>query len=216
MRYETLEEYNKELDEMEKSLAEMEEYLEKHPEKFGTRGNYETYKYVYNIFKNEKVEFLKEINEINLHLKGSSLINELTLNNFDNLQKRFNDVENSTGKLLEKTGNLNEKLKMTSITEGSYKITFAFENPNDEDLLRKSPRKKGLLKLIDLINCGDDIEKLKIQAGKNGKETLIAYKKFLEEIIKFHADFTLDTEKGNIRTALILQQSKNICENLNI
>lgn len=216
MRYETLEEYNEELNEMESSLAEMEEYLEEHPEKFGTRGNYETYKYVYNIYKNEKMEFLNEINEINIHLKGSSLINKLTLNNFDNLQKRFNDVENSTGKLLENSENLNEKLKMTSITEGSYKITFAFENPSDEDVLRTSLRKRGLLKLIDLINCGDDIEKLKIQAGPKGKETLIAYKKFLEEIIKFNADFTLDTEKGNIRTALILQQSKNICENLNI
>jgi len=47
MVFDTLEDYDKELNEMETDLSEMEAYLQKHPESFGTQGNYETYKYVY-------------------------------------------------------------------------------------------------------------------------------------------------------------------------
>lgn len=72
------------------------------------------------------------------------------------------------------------------------------------------------MKLFDFINCGDDIEKLKKEAGPNGSEALRAYKSFLAEIVKNDADFTLDTEMGTVKAGLTLQQCKNICENLNI
>ncbi len=64
MRFKTIEKYDKELSEMEEDLTEMKEYIEKHPEKFGTKGNYETYKYVYEIFRKDKQEFIDEINTI--------------------------------------------------------------------------------------------------------------------------------------------------------
>lgn len=57
---------------------------------------------------------------------------------------------------------------------------------------------------------------MKKEAGSEGIEALKRYKKFLNEIVKNEADFTLDTEKGNLKAGLTLQQCKNICENLNI
>ena len=81
---------------------------------------------------------------------------------------------------------------------------------------RTSPRKKGLLKLFNFIKCGDDIEKLKKEAGPKGNKALNKYKEFLQEIIKHDGDFTLDTEYETLKAGLTLEQSKFICENLNI
>ncbi len=132
-----------------------------------------------------------------------------------NLSNHFNETKNITTNLLENNLN-NENLLVKEISQGSYKITFAFPNPTEEDVKRTSPRKKGLMKIFDFINCGDDIEKLKKEAGPNGREALLSYKEFLGEIVKHNADFTLDTEMGTVKAGLTLQQCKNICENLNI
>ena len=102
------------------------------------------------------------------------------------------------------------------ISKGSYNIKFSFPNPTEEDVKRTSPRKKGLLKIFDFIKCSDDIEKLKNEAGSKGNVALKSYKRFLEEIVKNNADFTLDTEMGTVKAGLTLQQCKNICQNLNI
>lgn len=99
---------------------------------------------------------------------------------------------------------------------GSYKITFAFKNPTEEDVKRTSPRKKGLLKIFDFIKCKDNIEKLKKEAGSEGLEVLKSYKNFLAEIVKLNADFTLDTELGSVKAGLTFEECENICKNLNI
>ena len=72
------------------------------------------------------------------------------------------------------------------------------------------------MKVFDLMNSGDDIEKLKSIAGPDGQEALIAYQEFLTEIVKLNSDFTLDTEMENVKSSLSFQQCKNICENLNV
>jgi len=72
------------------------------------------------------------------------------------------------------------------------------------------------LKIFDFIKCGDDIEKLKKEAGPDGKEAIKAYRDFLKEIVNVNSDFTLDTEKGTLKAGLTLQQCKNICKNLKI
>lgn len=60
MKFETIEDYDNYLDELEKELKDIDEYLKKHPEKQGTQGNYETIKYVYDIYKNNKFKFIKK------------------------------------------------------------------------------------------------------------------------------------------------------------
>ena len=215
MVFDTLEDYDKELKEMEADLSEMEEYLKKHPDKFGTQGNYETYKYVYDIYKNDKIRFIEEINHIHLRLNNeqNNILNVPELNKVSN---NFNQTEFLTTNQLSETTPNNEDLIVKEISQGSYKITFAFPNPTEEDVKRTSPRKKGLLKIFDFIKCGDDIEKLKKEAGPDGKEALKAYRDFLKEIVNVNADLTLDNEKGTLKAGLTLQQCKNICKNLKI
>lgn len=209
-----LEEYNKEIKEMEVFLSEIKEYLEKHPEKLGTQGNYETMKYLYEIMKNDKIQFINQINDIHLKINGKSS-NSLTVNELNRITREFNETENSTMNIMQNS-NYKEELLVNKVSQGSYKITFAFKNPTEEDVKRISPRKKGLIKIFDFINCGDDIERLKKEAGPKGHEALICYKKFINEIVKQKADFTLDTEKGALKASLTYEQCKNICENLNI
>lgn len=215
MKYETLEKYDKELNEIKEDLMNMEKYLKRHPESIGTRGNYETCQYIYKIFKEDKIDFIDQTNRVNLILKGESTNNSLNISDFYNLSNHLNETKNILTISSEKKLN-QEKLLVQEISEGSYKITYGFENPTEEDVKRTSARKKGLLKIFDFINCGEDIEKLKKEAGPNGEEALKSYKSFLEEIVNLNTDFTLDTEMGTVKAGLTHKQCKNICKNLNI
>ena len=215
MIFSTIERYNEELKDMQQELDETNEYLKKHPEKHGTKGNYETLKYLYGLFSEDRINFIKDTNDFNLRLLDKNEAS-MPLIRFNNLSNKFNDITNFTIGILENNNNYKEELNVKSISKGSYKITFEFPNPTEDDVLRKSPRKRGLMKIFDFINCGDDLEKLKKEAGPDGQEALIAYKKFLEEIVKNEADFTLDTEMGTVKAGLSLEECRNICENLKL
>lgn len=214
MKFETIEDYDNYLDELEKELKDIDDYLKEHPEKQGTRGNYETMEYVYEIYKINRLKFIHRINEINLKLDGNQ--SPLSIENMYLLGNEFNNAKKSTMNLLEVNSISNEELLVEEISKGSYNIRFSFPNPTEDDVKRTSLRKRGLMKIFDFINCGDDIEKLKKEAGPDGHEALIAYRNFLVEIVKNEANFTLDTEMGTVKAGLTLQQCKNICDNLNI
>jgi hypothetical protein len=209
--FNTIEGYNKELWDMKQEMEETAEYLKKHPNSHGTKGNYETLTYLYKLYSQDKIDFISDVNDFNLKLEGNHVI--LTIHAFDELNKRVKYATNSSMTFLEPDAH-QEELYIKSLFGEPYKITYAFENPTEEDVKRTSPRKKGLMKIFDFINCGDDIEKLKKEAGPNGTEALKAYRDFLKEIIQLDTDFTLDTEMGTVKACLTLQQSKNICENL--
>ena len=205
----TLEDYDRELTSMKQTLTEMDAFIKEHPERLGYAGNRKTLKIVHDIIANEREEYVRELSDIYLHLNGKSIENGVIISNLNNLSLKFNETENLLSK------NYND-LTVKSITEGSYKIQFAFQNPNDDDVKRISPRKKGLLKLFRFIECGDDVEKLKKEAGSEDIEALCKYKEFINEIVENEVDFTLDTEKGTLKAGLTLEQCKNICKNLNI
>ena len=210
IKLKNLEDYDRELTKMENLLTEMEDYIEEHPERHGYAGNYKTLKIVYGIIVQERAEYVNELSDIYLHLIGESIEKGVPISNLNSLNIKFNETEN----LLTKTHF--DDLIVKSISEGSYKIQFAFKDPNDDDVKRISPRKKGLLKLFRFIECGDDVEKLKKEAGSEDIEALKKYKEFIGEIVKNEVDFTLDTEKGTLKAGLTLEQCKNICKNLNI
>ena len=205
----TLEDYDREKTKMENLLVKMDAFIKEHPERLGYAGNRKTLKIVHDIIANEREEYVRELSDIYLHLNGKSIENGVIISNLNNLSLKFNETENLLSK------NYND-LTVKSITEGSYKIQFAFQNPNDDDVKRISPRKKGLLKLFRFIECGDDVEKLKKEAGSEDIEALRKYKEFINEIVKNEVDFTLDTEKGTLKAGLTLEQCKNICKNLNV
>ena len=216
MVFETLEDYNAELRKIRVLLNEMEEYMKTHPEKIGYANNYKTLKHVYNLIECEKSDFIKKINEINLKLNGKLDDNSMSVNNLSNLSNKFSEIKYSTTNLLDNSNISNDYLLIKEISEGSYNIKFAFPNPTEEDVKRTSLRKRGLMKLFDLIDCGDDINQLIKEAGPNGREVLIKYKEFLEEIVKNNVDFTLDTENGCLQSGLTLKESENICKNLKL
>lgn len=211
--FNTLEEYDSELNKMNKLLNRMENRIQNHPENIGTLGNYHSMNHLYNIYLEDKQKFIKEMNKIKLNINGNINHNSLPEEIAISINAKFNSLTNNS---LNPHFEIHENLHVTSITEGSYNITLEFENPNEDDVKRLSLRKKSLLKIFDLMDCGEDIEKLKKVAGPYGQMTLKYYKEFLYEIIKNNADLTINTEKGHVHSRLTLKQCENIHENLNI
>ncbi len=105
---------------------------------------------------------------------------------------------------------------INEIKNHHYKITLSFLNPTEDDVKRTTPRKKGLLKIFDLVECKDDIENLKKEDEINEYKILVTYKEFLKEIVKQDRGFILDTEMKTVKAELTLNQCQNICENLNV
>lgn len=204
-----LEDYDRELNSMKNTLRKMEAYIEEHPERLGYAGNYKTLKIVHDIISQEREEYVQELTDFYLDLEGKSIENGMAISNLNNLNTSFNETENLLA------GDFDD-LMVKSISKESFKIRFGFKNPTDDDVKRLSPRKKGLLKLFKFIECGDDVEKLRKEAGSEDIEGLRKYKEFIGEIVKNEVDFTLDTEKGTLKADLTLEQCRNIYQNLNI
>ena len=116
--FKTLEAYDNELSKMKTELNETKEYIEKHPEKLGTKGNYETLKFLYDLFNKDKLEFIKEVNNLNLKLNGNLPNNSLSIKEFNKLSNNFNDTTNSGISLLEDNFNSNEEYLVKNISEG--------------------------------------------------------------------------------------------------
>ena len=95
MKFETLEDYDNYLNGIKEDLNEIEEYLKEHPESFGTKGNYETIQYVHDIYYGNKLEFIQNLNEINIKLKGNQMSKPLSLNNVYLLGNSFNNASRS-------------------------------------------------------------------------------------------------------------------------
>lgn len=215
MRFETIEEYNNKLKEIEQTLSKLEPYIKKHPEELGTKDYYETYKQTYNIINNDKFLFIDEINLINFQFDDDLEKKALTISEFYNLTNNLNKIINLATKTFTDE-NTEEYLLVNSLITKHCKITLSFPNPTEEDVKHISPRKKGLLKIFDFINCGDDIEKLKKEIGSDNHDILLSYEHFLKEIVNQNRGFILDTEIGMVKSGLTLQQCETICNNLKL
>lgn len=213
MEFKTIEEYNEDVKDMEENLKKMEELIEKHSDKEGLQGNYETYKYAYDILKKDRIRFIDNINQINLQFDDDLEKGGLTITEFHNLTTNFNKMINLAAELFSNK-NLDEDLFINEIKNHHYKITLSFLNPTEDDVKQTTARKKGLLKIFDLFECKDDLENLKKEDEINEYKILVTYKEFLKEIVKQDRGFILDTEMETLKAGLTLEQCKNICENL--
>ena len=76
MLFNTISEYDEELDEIKSILDSMEPRLDEEPLSFARKGNYRTLKEIYNIILNDKNDFLAMMEEsINLHISGDEVKN---------------------------------------------------------------------------------------------------------------------------------------------
>lgn len=57
-KFETLEDYDRELANMKQSLDEMDEYIKEHPERLGYAENRKTLKYIYDIYVQNRIDFI--------------------------------------------------------------------------------------------------------------------------------------------------------------
>lgn len=200
MFFNTLEEYDKELNDIKSRMDSMEKRMEKYPERTWINGNYRGFKELYKIILKDRDKFLEMMDEnINLHIYGDVVKNhKISLSVITGLFDNFHDLTTFLSNFLK--DNLNytfesHDLKLESVSEGSIQILFSMDE-NITDLNEVYLNHQVFNKLLDLIDC--DVEDLEKQKEIIGLDSILSYKKFLKIIIENELDFTLENNTRKV------------------
>lgn len=214
MLFNTIEEYDKELDDIKSTLDSMEKRLDDEPYSSIRKGNYKGLKDVYEIIRKDRDEFLEMRDEnINLHICGDNVKNhKISLSvitglfdNFHSLTTFLSDfVKNDLRYAFE-----SHDLKLEQVSKGSIQILFSMDE-NITDLNEVYLNHLVFNKLLDLIEC--DVEDLEKQKEIIGVDSIMAYKKFLKIIIENELDFTL--ENNSRKVGLTHTEAKKVFDEL--
>ena len=200
MLFNTISEYDEELDEIKSILDSMEQRLDEEPLSFARKGNYRTLKEIYNIILNDKNDFIEMMGEsINLHISGEEVKNHsISLSIISGLFTNFRDLTAFLSNFLKDSKNYtfeSHDLKLEEVTSGSIQILFSMDDDitNLEEVYLNH---QVFEKLLDLVECNiDDLEK---QIDVIGTDSMMAYKKFLKILIDNELDFTLENNSRKV------------------
>lgn len=214
MFFNTIEEYNQELNNIKTQMGDMEKRIEKYPDRPWIEGNYICLKEIYKIILKDRDEFLKMVDEnINLHICGDDVKDhKISLSivaglfdNFSNLTTFLSDfVKNDLKYTFE-----SHDLKLEHVSKESVQILFSMDE-NITDLREVYLNHQVFTRLLDLIDC--DVEDLEKQKEIIGADSMSAYKKFLKIIIDNELDFTL--ENNSRKVGLTHLEAKKIYDEL--
>lgn len=200
MFFNTLEEYDEELDDIKTTLNSMEERLDEEPYSFARKGNYRGLKEIYEIIQKDRDKFLRMMDEnINLHICGDLVKNHnISLSVITCLFDNFHDLTNFLTDFLK--DNLNytfesHDLMLERVSEGSIQILFSMDE-DITDLNEVYLNHQVFTRLLDLVDC--DIDDLEKQKEIIGQDSLLAYKKFLNILIENELDFTLENNTRKV------------------
>lgn len=200
MFFNTIEEYNNELNNIKSRMDDMEMRMKKYPERTWISGNYRGFEELYKIILEDRNRFLEMMDEnINLHIYGDSVKNhKISLSVITGLFDNFHSLTAFLSDFVK--NNLNytfegHDLKLEQVSKGSIQILFSMDE-NITDLNEVYLNHQVFNKLLDLIEC--DVEDLKKQEEIIGADRISAYKKFLKIIIENKLDFTLENNSRKV------------------
>ena len=210
MFFNTIEEYDKELEDIKNTLESMKNRLDEEPYSFARKGNYKGLKEVYEIILNDRNEFMKMMEDsINLHISGEEVKNhKISLSIITGLFGNFQDLTAFLSNFLKDSKNYtfeSHDLKLEEVTSGSIQILFSMDDDitNLEEVYLNH---QVFERLLDLVECNiDDLEK---QIDVIGTQSMNAYKKFLKILIENELDFTL--ENNSRKAGLTHEESLKI------
>ena len=214
MFFNTIDEYDKELEGIKSTLDSMEERLDEEPYSSIRKGNYKGLKEVYEIIRQDRDDFVKMMDEnINLHIYGDDVTDhKISLSiiaglfdNFSNLTTFLSDFIKTDMKYTFES----HDLKLEQVSKGSVQILFSM-GENITDLREVYLNHQVFSRLLDLIDC--DVGDLEKQKEVIGTDSLSAYKKFLKIIIENELDFTL--ENNSRKVGLTCKEAKEIYDEL--
>ena len=200
MFFNTIEEYNEELNNIRSRMSSMEKRMEKYPERTWIGGNYRGFKELHEIILKDRDNFLEMMDEnINLHICGEMVKNhKISLSVITELFDNFHDLTTFLSDFLKSNFKYtfeSHDLKLERVSEGSIQILFSMDE-NITDLNEVYLNHQVFNKLLDLIDS--DIQDLEKQKEIIGLDSILSYKKFLKIIIENKLDFTLESNSRKV------------------
>lgn len=237
MRFKTIEEYDTYINKLNSKLLKFKKFVDEHPEKIGVQGNYKAIKYFRDelieereLFLKNHEEFLSEngFEQLNLHFSGEVIKNhsipslilipimkKITELNYA-LVRSLKEGPESTGKFSQEF-KYDFGLNVKPFGIGSFNLTFEPQVfANNQTTLEDTWNKKAFDKIFEILNCGDDHDKLSNIHESIGTYSIVKYREFLNVIYSKELDVTFE-EKGRGNTNFILKNeyAKKIYNSLN-
>jgi hypothetical protein len=197
MIFNTIEEYDHELNEMRSRLEGMEERMKQYPERTGIQLNYKSFKQLHDIISKDREGYLKMIEEnTNFHVTCEDNP-EFSLPLMSEIFESMNDFTFNLANLLKNINNLkfNPLLPVKKVSSGSLHLSFSMGDEKTD--LREIQLNHELFEtLFDIFECSEeDIPKLN---DKLNDECIDSYKDFLNVLIKHKLDIVLENSSRNV------------------
>lgn len=197
MLFNTIEEYNNDLNDIESRLHSMEERMKQYPERKGIAINYNSFKQLHDIILKDREDYVKMLGEnTKVHFNNEAK-HDFSLQSMSEIFGGVNDLTFSLADILKSAKDLKSDHipSVRKVSSGSLHLTFSMGDEKTD--LREVQLNYDIFNtLFDVFECGeDDIPKLN---DKLGGKFISSYQNFLNILIKHKLDITLENSARNV------------------
>ena len=197
MIFNTIEEYDNELNEMSFRLEAMKERMNEYPERTGIELNYNSFKQLHDIILKDRDDYLKMISEnTNFHVISENN-REFSLPLMSEIFGSINNFTFNIANLLKNINNLkfNPIIPVKKVSSGSLHLSFSMGDEKT-DLSEIQLNHELFDTLFDIFECPDgDIPKLN---DKLDDKCIDSYKDFRNVLIKHELDIAMENSSRNV------------------
>lgn len=197
MLFNTIEEYNNDLNDIESRLHSMEERMKQYPERKGIAINYNSFKQLHDIILKDREDYVKMLGEnTKVHFNNGAK-HDFSLQSMSEIFGGVNDLTFSLADILKSAKGLKSDHipSVRKVSSGSLHLTFSMGDEKTD--LREVQLNYDIFNtLFDVFECGEeDIPKLN---DKLGGKFISSYQNFLNILIKHKLDITLENSARNV------------------
>lgn len=220
MKFKTIEEYDVHINDLNKKLRKFKKYVDEHPEKIGVQGNYKAIKHIRDELVNERNHAMDLIqkDELNIHLNGKiiknhslpsdvliHIIQKVTKLNYA-LIRSIKEGPDVVGKFTQDFKN-EFCLNVKPFGVGSFNIIFEPNLFSDyQSNFKDTFNEKAFDLLFEILNCGDDLDRLRSIHDSIGTYSIVKYRELLNIVYSNELDVTFE-EKGRSNSTFFLKNT---------
>ena len=197
MLFNTIEEYNNDLNDIESRLHSMEERMKQYPERKGIAINYNSFKQLHDIILKDREDYVKMLEEnTKVHFNNEAK-HDFSLQSMSEIFGGVNDLTFSLADILKSAKDLKSDHipSVRKVSSGSLHLTFSMGDEKTD--LREVQLNHDIFNtLFDVFECDEEnIPKLN---DKLGGKFISSYQNFLNILIKHKLDITLENSARNV------------------
>lgn len=197
MLFNTIEEYNNDLNDIESRLHSMEERMKQYPERKGIAINYNSFKQLHDIILKDREDYVKMLGENTKVHFNNGVKHDFSLQSMSEIFGGVNDLTFSLADILKSAKGLKSDHipSVRKVSSGSLHLTFSMGDEKTD--LREVQLNHDIFNtLFDVFECDEeDIPKLN---DKLGGKFISSYQNFLNILIKHKLDITLENSARNV------------------